>query len=130
MTVQLDRVRHPFRIRFSAANSYRTPEKYHAIDDIRMSSCQPESPEPRCSAREFKCDNSVCVELTDLCDMEDDCGDASDERNCNQNLITDFESGIGRWGSTVTKGWSVNSANAFSNMRLGPTYDHTSGEFV
>lgn len=32
-----------------------------------------------CSLRQFKCNNDKCVQLTWMCDGEDDCGDNSDE---------------------------------------------------
>ncbi|XP_046661606.1 very low-density lipoprotein receptor-like isoform X4 [Homalodisca vitripennis] len=32
-----------------------------------------------CSLRQFKCNNTKCVQLTWMCDGEDDCGDNSDE---------------------------------------------------
>uniref|UniRef100_A0A3P9A5H3 EGF-like domain-containing protein n=1 Tax=Esox lucius TaxID=8010 RepID=A0A3P9A5H3_ESOLU len=47
---------------------------------------------PKCSAAEslcngsfFMCANGRCVSLVSLCDRRDDCGDASDERNCHVN---------------------------------------------
>jgi hypothetical protein len=35
-----------------------------------------------CEPNEFKCDNDRCVQKQWLCDGDDDCGDGSDERNC------------------------------------------------
>ena len=35
-----------------------------------------------CKDREFKCSNEYCVEEGYVCDGDDDCGDASDEKNC------------------------------------------------
>eukprot|EP00063_Salmo_salar_P032241 XP_014007076.1 PREDICTED: low-density lipoprotein receptor-related protein 1B-like [Salmo salar] len=47
---------------------------------------------PKCSAAEslcngsfFMCVNGRCVSLASLCNRRDDCGDASDERNCHVN---------------------------------------------
>ncbi|XP_030628050.1 low-density lipoprotein receptor-related protein 1B [Chanos chanos] len=47
---------------------------------------------PKCSAAEslcngsfFMCANGRCVPLRSVCDQRDDCGDGSDERNCNLN---------------------------------------------
>ena len=34
-----------------------------------------------CSAQ-FQCINTLCVDLSVLCDRHDDCGDGSDEVNC------------------------------------------------
>ncbi|WP_181696202.1 hypothetical protein [Nocardia sp. GTS18] len=35
-----------------------------------------------CEPTEFKCDNDRCVQKQWLCDGDDDCGDGTDERNC------------------------------------------------
>ncbi len=35
-----------------------------------------------CTPDEFTCGNGRCVQKRWLCDREDDCGDASDERDC------------------------------------------------
>lgn len=32
------------------------------------------------------CNNSVCVEHSQVCDFSDDCGDWSDENNCGEIL--------------------------------------------
>nr|XP_015214112.1 PREDICTED: low-density lipoprotein receptor-related protein 1B isoform X3 [Lepisosteus oculatus] len=47
---------------------------------------------PKCSAAEslcngsfFMCANGRCIPIGSLCDKKDDCGDGSDERNCNVN---------------------------------------------
>ncbi|XP_076159537.1 low-density lipoprotein receptor-related protein 1B-like [Alosa pseudoharengus] len=47
---------------------------------------------PKCSAAEslcngsfFMCGNGRCVPLASVCNLRDDCGDRSDERNCNVN---------------------------------------------
>ncbi|CAH1393480.1 unnamed protein product [Nezara viridula] len=36
-----------------------------------------------CSLRQFKCKNDKCVQMAWVCDSEDDCGDNSDEADCN-----------------------------------------------
>lgn len=36
----------------------------------------------QCEPTEFRCDNDRCVQKQWLCDGDDDCGDGSDERNC------------------------------------------------
>ena len=41
-----------------------------------------------CSFTEFRCANGRCVSRDFRCDLEDDCGDRSDERNCSKFLVT------------------------------------------
>ena len=35
-----------------------------------------------CKSMEFRCTNGRCIDADFVCDLEDDCGDRSDERNC------------------------------------------------
>eukprot|EP00397_Hematodinium_sp_SG-2012_P068955 GEMP01114990.1.p1 GENE.GEMP01114990.1~~GEMP01114990.1.p1 ORF type:complete len:134 (+),score=12.70 GEMP01114990.1:56-457(+) len=41
-----------------------------------------------CAKNKFQCDNLKCVFPLYECDGEDDCGDASDERNCASTTAT------------------------------------------
>ena len=34
----------------------------------------------------FVCDNSNCLDKSKVCDLVDDCGDGSDEENCDNNF--------------------------------------------
>ena len=36
----------------------------------------------KCSPTEFQCKNERCVSKEFVCDLEDDCGDLSDEQDC------------------------------------------------
>ena len=48
---------------------------------LSFAACDPTS--------EFRCaDGRMCVSVDFLCDLEDDCGDGSDERNCRKLLTT------------------------------------------
>ena len=38
--------------------------------------------EAGCSESEYECDNGKCISASFICDWEDDCGDYSDESNC------------------------------------------------
>lgn len=39
-----------------------------------------------CSPTEFRCKNDRCVSTEFVCDLEDDCGDLSDEQDCRKFL--------------------------------------------
>ncbi|XP_028847177.1 LOW QUALITY PROTEIN: low-density lipoprotein receptor-related protein 1B-like [Denticeps clupeoides] len=41
--------------------------------------------ESLCNGSFFMCSNGRCISETTLCDLKDDCGDRSDEKNCNIN---------------------------------------------
>lgn len=132
--LSLRRLSHPFRVVFHV-NSYREvlPEAYHALDDIQLNNCQPEVPSKNGCHQEFKCQNSVCVPKTTVCDFEDDCGDGSDELNCDSKKMTNFEgdSAFGRWtGSSndSSSGWSIVRAKQMIRLESGPTYDHTTSK--
>ncbi|XP_075216860.1 low-density lipoprotein receptor-like isoform X2 [Lycorma delicatula] len=54
-----------------------------------------------CSLRQFKCENEKCVQLTWMCDGDDDCGDNTDEtaKECTENRScteTEFRCNNGR----------------------------------
>ena len=39
--------------------------------------------EGSCTSSQFRCDNGNCINKNYICDDDNDCGDRSDERNCN-----------------------------------------------
>jgi len=42
------------------------------------------------------CDNGRCVPLSSICDGDNDCGDGSDELNCDISPTTTTHTGLGR----------------------------------
>ena len=41
----------------------------------------------RCNNEEFHCDNGICIPNKYLCDVDDDCGDMSDEKKSQCKMI-------------------------------------------
>ena len=51
-----------------------------AVDDVNFFACGPPPPQDECTKNEFHCEVSKgCVSATKVCDLQDDCGDNSDE---------------------------------------------------
>lgn len=40
-----------------------------------------------CSTGQFQCDNGGCIPESYQCDTDNDCGDGSDEQNCERNTL-------------------------------------------
>jgi len=58
-----------------------------------------------CTPDEFSCDNGRCIQKRWLCDREDDCGDASDERDCPDHACDPDSEFICGDGYCVSKRW-------------------------
>ena len=83
------------------------------------------APRPRtCSADEFRCGNGACVNKDRVCDMENDCGDLTDESDCkirSRDQMCDFESGI----CSITLISNFLHQPASKTLETGMTRDHT-----
>ena len=51
-----------------------------------VSSLPAASPENTCLRSQYRCSNGNCVSSIWRCDLDNDCGDMSDERNCRESL--------------------------------------------
>lgn len=119
-----------FTILFEATRTYNKPG-HIAIDDIDFTNCTLPEPQPICPENMFMCNNSVCVESNQVCDFNDDCGDRSDENNCEQQGVVErcsFEQGLCSWAESEvdTPGteWTQHKGQeAWPNH--GPPRDHT-----
>ncbi|XP_069016310.1 apical endosomal glycoprotein [Embiotoca jacksoni] len=71
-----------------------------AIDQLEFLNCTLPSPPVNgtgCPAGMQKCNHEGCVELRQVCDGTDDCGDGTDEQNCGEYQRCDFEEGLCSW---------------------------------
>ncbi|KAH9417832.1 hypothetical protein DERP_013092 [Dermatophagoides pteronyssinus] len=132
--IKLNRIVHPFYLEFEAHPfTAMRQHGYHSLHDIKFDYCEP--PEPakniaeECENR-FHCRNGVCINEEFVCDFEDDCGDNSDEYNCDEKLRFSFENGYQSWAETYlphVNNWTLQRANSIGNLRESPTFDHTTG---
>ncbi|XP_063741754.1 MAM and LDL-receptor class A domain-containing protein 1 [Eleginops maclovinus] len=128
--VTVGRIPADFTILFEASRTFNRPG-HTAIDDIDFTNCSLPEPQPSCPENMFTCNNSVCVELNQVCDFSDDCGDRSDENNCEQQGVEErcsFEQGLCFWEQsdvdTAGAEWTHHKGQEAWPMH-GPPRDHT-----
>uniref|UniRef100_H2ZZX6 MAM domain containing 4 n=1 Tax=Latimeria chalumnae TaxID=7897 RepID=H2ZZX6_LATCH len=101
-----------------------------AIDDLEFKHCGLPAPQSKCKSGQFACGRRSCVEQDQICDGTDDCGDRSEEVQCDSYNKCDFELGLCDWeqetGSDeinweLTNKYSIPTSTPFT----GPTRDHT-----
>uniref|UniRef100_A0A8C4IGG5 MAM domain-containing protein n=1 Tax=Dicentrarchus labrax TaxID=13489 RepID=A0A8C4IGG5_DICLA len=128
--VMVGRMPQDFTILFEASRTFTKPG-HIAIDDIDFTNCTLPKPQPLCPENMFTCNNSVCVEHNRVCDFSDDCGDWSDENNCESQGVVErcsFEQGLCSWADsdvdTPGAQWTHHKVQeAWPNH--GPPRDHT-----
>ncbi|KAK7479762.1 hypothetical protein BaRGS_00028942, partial [Batillaria attramentaria] len=99
-----------------------------AIDDITFNNCAVGASETSCAPNQFHCNNGICVDQTTLCDLTDDCGDASDEQNCQAYTSCNFETDWCDWiqDETDVFDWQRQQGET-TTVGTGPDRDHTYG---
>jgi hypothetical protein len=126
--IGLGRVSKNFKLEFEG---YRFGDSFSdlAIDDVKLRNCQFPPVRPNgCPSNYFTCERKACVQMNRVCDLIDDCGDASDEVNCANYTSCDFENGLCDWTHDVGSSfkWMLSSGYSFS-WGTGPNRDHTTG---
>ncbi|XP_034743360.1 MAM and LDL-receptor class A domain-containing protein 1 [Etheostoma cragini] len=128
--VMVGRIPQDFTILFEASRIFNRPG-HIAVDDIDFTNCTLPEPQPVCPENMFMCNNSVCVEHNQVCDFSDDCGDWSDENNCEQQGVVErcgFEQGLCFWeqSDVDTPGaeWMRHKGQE-AWPKHGPPRDHT-----
>ncbi|GFN85250.1 MAM and LDL-receptor class a domain-containing protein 2-like [Plakobranchus ocellatus] len=104
---------------------------YFLIDDVKFEQCG--SPRPRqCQVNEFQCNDGNCIPEDQVCDLQKDCCDGSDEAGdkCYYYTKTTFEDGLQNWKNMFgeLEDWSIRQG--FANRpvfgrRPQPNRDHT-----
>ncbi|XP_030849653.1 MAM and LDL-receptor class A domain-containing protein 2 [Strongylocentrotus purpuratus] len=123
----IGRVRGAFQIQYDATRSFDVYGDI-ALDDITFIGCGFPAPSAPCSSSNFQCANQVCIDSSRVCDLTDDCGDLSDESQCESYDQCDFETGICSWEQLRNDelDW-FRFAGITPSSWTGPTRDHTTG---
>ncbi|CAF3694948.1 unnamed protein product, partial [Didymodactylos carnosus] len=132
--IPLGRISKPWSIQFLAESGFG--EGNIAIDDVKLVGCQFPPERPTCPDGYFRCQRGACVQMNRVCDFSDDCGDNSDEMNCNSYTMCSFEDqGFCSWTQEEDNDidWERSQGPTFSSD-TGPKRDHTlglpSGHFI
>ncbi|XP_059155537.1 MAM and LDL-receptor class A domain-containing protein 2-like isoform X3 [Physella acuta] len=115
----------PFRIVITASKMLMGNGTM-AVDDVQLVGCGPPTRDTLpCLPSQFTCASGYCIDGRAVCDLSQDCGDASDETSCQKTSACDFEKSICDWhqDSQTSGTWRL-----VSGMEAGGiTRDHTKG---
>ncbi|RWS26663.1 MAM and LDL-receptor class A domain-containing protein 2-like protein, partial [Leptotrombidium deliense] len=118
------------------AKFYKSDPSHHTtlmMNELFFFNCGFPGTGQACTKNQFKCNNDLCIDKSDVCDFENDCGDNSDEQQCdNFKHRCDFESDKCYDDWMYGSSWYISGGNL--KLQAGPTRDHTlglaSGHFI
>nr|XP_055035973.1 apical endosomal glycoprotein [Misgurnus anguillicaudatus] len=127
-TIYLGRIPGSFNIHIHSRRS-KGKQGDVSIDQLEFLDCAPPSASESCSPGFMKCKQGGCVEDFKVCDSTDDCGDGTDEENCEEYMSCNFEDGLCGWDLRTISSllWTrTNQMNiSLSEPHKGPGRDHS-----
>ncbi|NWH70951.1 MALR1 protein, partial [Piaya cayana] len=127
--IQLGRLPRPFQLSLDKI-SLGFYDGVSAIDDIAFEYCALPPPKLSCEGPyHFWCRHTkACIDILSVCDLVDNCGDGSDEDNCNPDLQCNFENGLCNWEQDFEDDFDwIRVQGPTPTLNTGPFKDHTTG---
>ncbi|GFR91928.1 MAM and LDL-receptor class A domain-containing protein 1-like [Elysia marginata] len=130
ITVHIGGINVPFLVHFKGDIDLGTTGI--GIDEIEMFDCVLHRAQDKCLRDEFQCDNKACTDDYTVCDIRNDCGDFSDEKNCEEFIQDDFEYSLGSWTTEQAKDeglWRLTLAQS-SYLKMDHTEASVAGKYL